>query len=148
MKKIKCVCCGLFFLPKANNRQKQKYCNSIACQQSRNRAKNRIWREKKKQDLSFKLSEAERQQKIRDRRKELALQSASSLSKLSSGSSPPLKVSTFTDEFLHQDAFLGLTALITGSETAEEIRAYFVRLSENGKRLRGELKCGVFENST
>ncbi|MDD3544430.1 MAG: hypothetical protein PHG96_03615 [Kiritimatiellae bacterium] len=71
MKPVKCACCDHFFIPRANNREKQKYCNAPACQNERNRIKNQTYRTKKENDFTFKHFEAQRQQRIRDRRKEL-----------------------------------------------------------------------------
>lgn len=152
MRQVKCIC-GHFFTPLPNNREKQKYCSAPACQRERNRIKNETYREKKENDLAFKFSEARRQQRIRDRRKELSGKTEARGSSLPAAvpvAHPPDQDPVSKNELAHQDALLGLTSLITGSDSPEEIRIRLARFIEKGKRLRAEygLNCCVTENST
>ena len=152
MRQVKCVC-GHFFTPRPNNREKQKYCSAPACQRERNRIKNQTYRETKQKDITFKLSEAQRQQRIRDQRKELAVESEARRSSLPAAvpvAHPPDQDPASKNELAHQDAPLGLTSLITGSDSPAEIRVCLAHFIEKGKRLRAEYEpdgC-VSENST
>jgi len=145
--------CGHLFTPKPNNREKQKYCAAPACQRERNRIKNHTYREKKKEDREFKLSEAQRQQRIRDRLKELARKKEarpSSLLLAAPVTHPPDQNPVSSTELAQQDALLGLTSLITGSDSPAEIRISLAHFIEKGKRLRAEYEpdgC-VSKNST
>lgn len=152
MRQVKCVC-GHFFTPRPNNREKQKYCGSPACQRERNRIKNQTYRETKQKDLAFKLSEAQRQQRIRDRRKELAGKDEAMRSSLPAAvpvAHPPDKNPDSSNELIQHDALLGLTSLITGSDSPAEIRSCLAHFIEKGRRLRAEHEpdCCVTENST
>lgn len=143
MKQVKCACCDHYFIPLPNNREKQKYCNAPACQKARNRVKNQIYRKKKGKDLTFKLSEARRQQRIRARRKELAMEAEARQPVLPAAKPlmhPPEQNHVSQNELAehHQDALLGLTAMITGSGSPSEIRSRLTYFIETGKRLRVE----------
>ena len=152
MRQVKCVC-GHFFTPRPNNREKQKYCSAPSCQQERNRNKSQTYRERKQKDLAFKLSEAQRQQRIRDRRKELNGKREARRSSLLAGTPvahAPDQNPVSGNELNQQDALFGLTSLITGSDSPAEIRVCLDHFIEKGKRLRAEygLDCCVTENST
>ena len=153
MKPVKCAYGNHFFIPKPNNREKQKYCSAPACQRERNRIKNQTYREKKKKDIAFKLSEAERQQRIRDRRKELAGKDEAMRSSLPAAvplAHPPDQNLVSRNELIQQDALFGLTALITGSDSPAEIRSCLAHFIEKGRRLRAEYGADgcVTKNST
>jgi hypothetical protein len=153
MKPVKCACCDHFFIPRANNREKQKYCNAPACQNERNRIKNQTYRTKKENDFAFKHFEAQRQQRIRDRRKELNGKREARRSSLLAGTPvahAPDQNPVSGNELNQQDALFGLTSLITGSDSPAEIRVCLDHFIEKGKRLRAEygLDCCVTENST
>ena len=153
MKQVKCACCEHFFTPRPNNREKQKYCSAPACQMERNRIKNQTYRDTKRKDLVFKLSEAQRQQRLRDRRKELAVESEARRSSWPAAvpvAHPPDQNPVSKNELAHQDALLGLTALITGSDSLAEIRGCLSHIIEKGQQLRAEYEsaCCVSKNST
>jgi len=153
MKRVKCACGNHFFTPKPNNREKQKYSSAPACQRERNRIKNQTYRAKKKEDRAFKLSEAQRQQRIRDRRKGLIRKNKarpSSLPPAAPVAHPPDKNPVSSNELTQHDALLGLTSLITGSDSPAEIRISLAHFIEKGKRIRVECepsRCAT-ENST
>ena len=153
MKLVKCACCEHFFTPRPNNREKQKYCSDPVCQRERNRIKNQTYRETKREDFVFKLSEAQRQQRLRDRHKELAVKAESRKSPLPAAvpvAHPPDQNPVSKNELAHQDALLGLTALITGSDSLAEIRGCLSHIIEKGQQLRAEYEsaCCVRKNST
>ena len=152
MRQVKCIC-GHFFTPRPNNQEKQKYCSDPVCQRERNRIKNQTYRETKQKDITFKLSEAQRQQRIRDQRKELAVKSEARRSSLPAAvpvAHPPDQNPVSKNELAHQDALLGLTALITGSDSPAEIRVCLSHIIEKGQQLRAEYEsaCCVSKNST
>ena len=143
MKRVKCACCGLLFTPRSNNRRKQRYCDSPACQRKRNRIKNRAWR--KRQGLAFRLSEAERQRLLRERRKEQGGTAAAP-----PAAHPPGGETAAGDALAQHDALLGMAALITGSDSLPEVRASLALLVEKGRMLRSGHWHGrrAVENST
>ena len=152
MKPVKCACCDYFFIPRPNNREKQKYCSAplVRGKEIESRTKPTV---KRKEGSCVQAFEAERQQRIRDRRKELSGKTEARGSSLPAAvpvAHPPDQDPVSKNELAHQDALLGLTSLITGSDSPEEIRIRLARFIEKGKRLRAEygLNCCVTENST
>jgi hypothetical protein len=142
MKQVKCACCKILFTPRPNNLKTQKYCSAPACQRERNRIKNQTWR--KRQGLAFRLSEADRQRRIRERRKEQGGTAAAP------PAHPPGGETAGCDALAQHDALLGMAALITGSDSPPEVHASLARLAEKGRMLRSGHWHGrrAVENST
>lgn len=126
-KPVKCANCDHYFIPRANNREKQKYCGSIDCQKARNRLKNKSFRKRKRADIKFRLSEAQRQRDIRNRRREAAAANAAK------GAAPPHVPRL---EFDFQDVMLGMAAKFTGCDIIADLRSALYGFAESGRRLR------------
>ena len=141
-KPVKCACCDHYFIPRANNREKQKYCGSVDCQKARNRLKNNSFRKRNRADIKFRLSGAQRQRDIRKRRREAATANAAK------GAAPPHVPRL---EFDPQDVMLGLTAKFTGGDSllrlpvwAFKNRIYSGRfLRQSGASARQGLGAGI-----